>query len=211
MTSENYPNDVAVECIDDFSDAFQRVSKTWFEKRREQAQKSCCQAIFDKYCTLDVDTAPWFLMHQIDNESRREYSKSIKNLFERIDGLQRQMDQNIQKELANMEKAEDLQELAQDCVEKAQVFRKKAKKVKWQARLKDSVVSAKGVVTCAAVGGVVGFLAGGPSGALVLTSMSVAEAQAVEASVAALVFGVGYYTAQSKVENWSWSQPILVL
>ena len=45
VTSENYPNDIAVECIDEFSEGFERVSKTWFENRRAQAQDRCCQAV----------------------------------------------------------------------------------------------------------------------------------------------------------------------
>lgn len=211
VTTENYPNDIGVECLDEFSEASEKLSKTWFARRRVQAQNVCCRAIFDKYASLEVESAPWFLMHHIDNQSRREYSKSMKNLFRKLESLEKQMDQNIKRELKNMEKAEDLRVLAQDCVEKAQVFRKKAKKAKRQASMKHSLFNAKGVVVCAALGGAVGFMAGGPSGALFLTSMSVAEAQAIEASVAAIVFGAGFYAAKSKVENWSWSQPILIL
>lgn len=211
VTSEAYPQDVAVECIDEFSEAYGRVSKGFFAKRRAKAQSACCQAVFDKFATLEVETAPWFLMHQVDDCSRKEYSKSMKHLFNKIDGLRDKMHENIQKELDNMEKAEELQELTNDCLEKAQVFRKKAKQVKWQIRMKNGVFNAKGVVACAAIGGAVGFLAGGPGGAFALTGMSLAEAQAIEASVAAFVFGVGFYAAQSKVENWSWSQPIVLL
>ena len=110
-----------------------------------------------------------------------------------------------------MESAEQLEELTQDCLEKAAVFRKKAKNCKMKQRWKNRVFVATGVTACAAVGGIVGFLAGGPGGALILTTMSLAEAQAIEASIAAFVFGAGFYAAQSKVENWSWSQPIVML
>lgn len=211
VTSEAYPQDVAVECVDEFSEAYGRVSKGLFAKRRAKAQNACCKAVFDKFATLEVETVPWFLMHKVDGHSRKEYSKSMKHLFNKIDNLRDKMHDNIQKELENMEKAEELQDLTSDCLEKAQVFRKKAKKVKWQTGMKNGVFNAKGVVACAAIGGAVGFLAGGPGGAFVLTSMSLAEAQAIEASVAAFVFGVGFYAAQSKVENWSWSQPIVLL
>ncbi|CAB9511580.1 expressed unknown protein [Seminavis robusta] len=211
LTTQGYPGDVAVECLDEFSDSYERVSKSWLSKRREKARSTCCQAVFDKYTSVQVESAPWFLMNQVDGESRREYSKSVKNLFSQIDKLEKKINDNIMKELDNIESAERLQELSEDCLEKAQVFRKKAHKVKMKSRWKSRAFVATGVTACAAVGGVVGFLAGGPSGALILTSMSVAEAQAIEASVAALVFGAGFYAAQSKVENWSWNQPIIVL
>jgi Synaptobrevin len=211
VTSHQYPQDVAIECLDEFSETYERVSKTWLAKRRLPAQVACCQAIFDKYTSVEVETTPWFLMNSVDRESRREYSRSVKNLFEKVAKLEKQMNDNIVNELLNMESAESLQGLTNDCLEKAAVFRKKAKEVKVHMKRKSRVFVASGVVAFAAVGGVVGFMAGGPGGAIVLTAMSVAEAQAIEAAVAAMIFGAGFYVAQSQVENWSWRQPIRIL
>jgi Synaptobrevin len=211
VTSHNYPQDVAMECLDEFSEAYERVSKTWRTKRRVAAQVTCCQAIFDKYTSIEVETTPWFLMNSVDRDSRREYSRSVKNLFDKVSKLEKQMNDNILHELENMESVESLQELANDCFEKAAVFRKKAKEVKMHTKRRSHVFVASGVAACAVVGGVVGFLAGGPGGAIVLTTMSVAEAQAIEAAVAAVIFGAGYYVAQSQVDQWSWRQPIRIL
>ena len=212
VTSETFPEDVAAECLDEFSETYQRCGAKWFEKRRAVAQQACCCATFAKYSSLEIDSAPWILMNEVDQSCRLEYSKSVRKLVDEVKSLEDKMHTNIVNELQNMERAEHLKELSDDCLEKAKVFRKKAKEVKWKQRRKNYAVTAKGVAICATVGGVIGFLAGGPGGAVVLTGMSsVAGAEAVEASIMALVFGAGYLAAQSKVEEWSWSQRILVL
>jgi hypothetical protein len=212
ITSEIFPEDLAVECMDEFSETYEKVSKKWFQNRRSQAQNTCCQAVSLKYSSMEVETVPWALMNQVDEECRLEYSKSVRNLVNEVKKLEDQMHDNIQNELKNIESAEKLDALTNDCLEKAKVFRKKAKKVKWQARWKNLAISTKGVAAFATIGGAIGFLAGGPAGAFALTTMSsVAGAQAIETSVVASLFGAGYLVAQSNVENWSWSQKFLLL
>ena len=114
--------------------------------------------------------------------------------------MQDKMHDNIVKELENMETAERLDALSKDCLEKAIVFRKKARKV----RGKQQLATARGVALFATVGGVLGFLAGGPGAALIFAS------DAVEASIGALVFGVGYWATQ-QTNTWSWKQKFILL
>jgi len=213
ITSEVFPEELAMECMDEFSEAYEKVSKKFFTNRRKDAQRTCCQAIAFKYSSMEVDTVPYALMHQQDlKECRLEYSKSVRNLVEQVNALEDQMHDNIQKQLNNIESAEKLEELTNDCLAKAKVFRKRAKKVKWQTRWKNVATTAKGVAVFSAVGGTIGFLAGGPGGAFALTTMSsVAAAEVIEASVVASLFGAGYLMAQSRVENWSWSQKFVLL
>lgn len=212
VASTNFPDDVAAECLDEFSEAYQQSSLKWFEKRRAVAQQACCSAIFAKYSSLDLDSEPWLLMNEVDQSCRLQYSKSVRKLVDEVKSLEEQMHNNIVKELENMERAEDLKALSDDCLEKAKVFRKKAKEVKRKKRWKNRIIKAKGVAIFATMGGVLGFLAGGPGGAYVLTGMSsVAGAEAVEAGVLALVFGASYLASQAKVEEWSFNQKLLVL
>lgn len=212
ITSEIFPEDLAVECMDEFSETYEKVSKKWLNNRRKKAQSICCQAISLKYSSMEVETVPWALMNEVDEECRVEYSKSVQNLVKEVKRLEDQMHDNIQNELKNIESAEELEDLTNDCLEKAKVFRKEAKKLKWKTRWKNLAISTKGIAAFTAIGGAIGFLAGGPGGAFALTTMSsVAGAQAIETSVVASLFGAGYLVAQSKVENWSWSQKFLFL
>jgi hypothetical protein len=69
-----------------------------------------------------------------------------------------------------------------------------------------------GTTCVTAAGGVVGFMAGGPAGAAVLTSMtSVAAAQAIEAFAGATIFGAALLGARSAMKTWFWNQKFILL
>jgi hypothetical protein len=209
---EGFPDHIAAECLDEFSEGYQRCSAKWFEKRKQAAQHACTGAIFAKYSSLEVDSAAWILMNDTDETCRLEYSKSVRRLVDEVKKLEDKMHHNIVQQLQNIDQAEHLQALSEDCLEKAKVFRKNAKKVKCRQRRRSYAVTAKGVAFFATAGGVVGFLAGGPGSALLFTSMSsVAGAEAIEASIMALIFGASYLAAESKIKDWTWNQRILFL
>lgn len=191
VTSQDYDLVVAAECLDDLTNGFLRL-----EKERGKIEESCpddpatmcCQVLGQMYATFDEGSKAYSLRPLIS----KEYSESARQLqecFRKVDKVKESIDQNIQKELENMEKAEDMAQLADDLLEQSKLFKKKAKKLQWRMKAKYYVP----VLGAATVGFMVGFLGGGPAGAFALTGMtSVAAAQAIEATAVGAVFAISY-------------------
>ena len=140
-TSPKFPNDVAVECLDELYETIQRAQSLWGPKRRANAQEACCRGIAMKYGTLEVGSAPHLIMTEIEAEVRDQYSKSIRDLMDEVDDLKDQMAENIVEALGRGEKLERLQDMSRDLMDKAKVFRKRAKKLKWGMWAKEKKVS----------------------------------------------------------------------
>jgi hypothetical protein len=211
-TLPEFPNDVAVECLDELYETFQRSKGLWGAKRRANAQEACCRGIEIKYGTLGVGSAPHVIMTEIDAEIRDPYCQSIRQLMEQVASLKEEMAGNFDEALKRGEKIELLQTMSSDLLEQAKIFRKRAKKLKWTMWAKENKGVVIGTTGFIVAGGVTGFLAGGPAGAGVLTSMtSVAAAQAIEASSVAILFGAGFLGARSAIKTWFWNQEFVLL
>jgi hypothetical protein len=151
-------------------------------------------------------------MTEIDAEVRDPYCASIRRLMEQVEILKDEMAGNIHEALNKGEKIENLQTMSSDLLEQAKIFRKRAKRLNWTMWAKENKGVVIGTTGFIAVGGVAGFMAGGPAGAAVLTGMtSVAAAQAIEASSVAIIFGAGFLGARSAIKTWFWNQEFVVL
>jgi hypothetical protein len=211
-TLPEFPNDVAVECLDELYETFQRSKGRWGAKRRADAQEACCRGIAIKYGTLGAGSATHVIITEIDAEVRDPYCASIRHLMEQVASLKEEMAGNIHDALNRGEKIEQLHAMSGDLLEQAKIFRKRAKKLNWTMWAKENKGVVLGTTGFIAAGGVAGFLAGGPAGAGVLTGMtSVAAAQAIEASSVAIIFGAGFLGARSAIKTWFWSQELVVL
>jgi preprotein translocase subunit Sss1 len=165
-----------------------------------------------KYGSLEAGSAPDILMSQVGDDVRLPYSKSIRNLLQEVDSLKRQLAKNIEGALSNLEKAEVVEKKSAECLEQAKVFKKRAKKLKWTTWAKANKIELAGAAIVGSGGFIAGFMAGGPTGAAVLTGMScVACAQLIEASIGALLFVAGFVGARSVFETWFWSQKHVIL
>jgi transcription termination factor NusB len=212
VTSSAYPEEVAVEALDELYELFQKAQRKWFQSKRTHETETCCTALLMKYGTLADGSAAQVLMSQVDQSVRLEYSASIRNLMNHVDELKEEMADNIQEALAKGEKLDRLEELSNECLEQAKLFKKRAKKLSWTMWLKDKRGVVVGTTLFTAAGAVAGFLIGGPAGAAVLTSMeSVAAAQAIEASILASLFGGSFLGARSIAKTWFWNQKFLFL
>lgn len=204
VTSPSYPMDIAAECLDELYELHQQAMAGKFlrPQKCKKAEEACCTNIAIKYGTLDENSAAHVLMTEIEPEERLQYSKSIRNLMDEADRVKEEMNNNILAIFSQFEKIERLQKLSADLIEQAMVFKKRAKKLKWNSTYFDkNVLLGTAVVTV--VGGVIGFMAGGPGGAAVLTHMgSVAAAEATETIVLAITAGAGYLGAQSAMKTW---------
>mmetsp|Transcript_21082 Transcript_21082/g.29764 ORF Transcript_21082/g.29764 Transcript_21082/m.29764 type:complete len:201 (-) Transcript_21082:803-1405(-) len=184
----------------------------WLPKKRENAIQTCCAFMAMKYGDLGEGSAPNMLITEIDDELRLQYSESIRNLIQITEVLKNQMNDNIQGALENIEDAEEIKKQSAECLELAKVFKKRTKRLKWTLWAKDKKYTIAGTTVVGAVGGVAGFMAGGPAGAAVFTGMtSVAAAQAIEASIGAAVFIGGFVGAKSAMKTWFWNQKFLVI
>jgi Synaptobrevin len=207
-TSPLYPMDIASECLDELHELHQQAMGKFRPQKRKQAEDACCMTIAIKYGTLDESSAAHVLMTEIEPEVRSQYSKSIRNLMDEADEIKEEMNNNILALLNQVEKIERLEALSADLEQQAMVFKKRAKKLKWSTSWDNSVFLGTAVVTLA--GGIVGFLAGGPGGAAVLTPMaSVAAAEATETIVLAVAAGAGYLGAQSAMKSWFATQKFI--
>jgi Synaptobrevin len=208
-TSPSYPMDVASECLDELYELHQQAMGKFRPQKRKQAEDACCMTIAIKYGTLGENSAAHVLMTEIEPDVRSQYSKSIRNLMDEAEEIKGEMNNNIIALLSQVEKIERLEALSADLEQQATVFKKRAKKLKASTTSWDSnVLLGTAVVTLA--GGIVGFLAGGPGGAAVLTPMaSVAAAEATETIVLAVTAGAGYLGAQSAMKSWFATQKFI--
>jgi hypothetical protein len=213
-TSDVYPNDIAIECVDELYETIisaKRSSSWGRSKRRQESMDACCRGLAAKYGTLDEGSAAHAIMTGMA-DVREPYLDHIKELMAKVDSLQHQMHQNIQNELKNIETAEAIQEKSQECLEMAKIFKKRASKLKWNTWYKDNRGVFVGTTVFSIAGGVGGFLIGGPAGAGVLSGMgSVAAAQAIEASAGAVILGVTFLGASSALKSWFIYQRFLPL
>ena len=211
-TNDSSGNDLEEE--DDGDNANKREEETKTEPSTPEEQElspldQCCQWIAQTYGSPIEDGLPNQLHAQIDEEYD-ETAKKMQRLFRQIEAAKEQLHQNIVGALENTEKIEDLQKVADDLVVQAAVFKKKAKKLKWKIRPKEYYSNP--LMLAMALGFFLGFWAGGPTGAAVLTELSsVAAAQAVEAGAGALILATGYLGARSAMDRWAFRQtPILL-
>jgi hypothetical protein len=220
-TSDVYPNDIAIECVDELYETVISVKRSSWgrprraaaaSKRRQESMDACCRGLATKYGTLDEGSAAHAIMTDIPTDVRDPYVNHIQELMSKVDRLQHQMQQNIQNELKNIETAEAIQEKSQECREMAKIFKKRTSKLKWNTWYKDHRGVFVGTTVCSIAGGVGGFLIGGPAGAGVLSGMgSVAAAQAIEASAGAAILGVTFLGASSAFKSWFINQSFLPL
>lgn len=209
-TSPEFPNDVAVECLDEFYETFHRVRRMcWRDKKRANAQEACCKGIVMKYGTLEVGSAPHMIMTEIDEDVRSQYSNSIRDLMVQVDKLKDEMAENIVEALKKGENLERLLVMSSDLMEHAKVFRKRAKKLNWTMWARDSKGVLVGATCFIAAGAVMGFMAGGPAAAVLFDPFM--GAQAIEASMSAIIFGAGFLGARSAMKTWFWNQQFVVL
>ena len=209
--SDAYPEDIAIECIDELYETMRHVQRKWGQERRQKSMDACCRGIATKYGTLDEGSAPHVMMNE-EPTMRREYSARIKILMQEVDRLQQQMNENIMGHVQNMEAAERVQEKADECREMAKVFKKRAKKLRWKVWFKNHRGFVLGTALFSITGGVGGFLIGGPHAAVFFGGMaSVNGAQALEATAGAIIFAVAFIGASSALESWFLNQKMLPL
>ena len=212
VTSFDYPNDVAVEAVDELCARFLKAKSKWFESRRNREKEACSAAIVMNYGTLKADSAAQVLMTQVDEDVRREYSKSIRNLMDQVEEVKNEMQDNILELYAREERLDRLAELSEECLEQAKLFKKQAKDLHWKMWVKNKRGVIVGTTLFTAAGAATGFLIRGPGGAALFTCMeSVVAAEVVEASLFAALFAGGFLGAASLPKRWFWSQPFQVV
>jgi Synaptobrevin len=210
-TSPEFPNDVAVECLDEFYEIFRQVRRrSWSAKDRAKAQEACCKGIAMKYGTLEVGSASHMIITEIQEDARSQYSNSIRDLMDQVDKLKDEMAENIVEALKKGENLDHLLEMSSELLEQAKVFRKQAKKLEWTMWAKKNKVVLIGTTCFSAAGAALGFMAGGPDLAVLFTDPFFG-AQAIEASITAVIFGAGFLGARSAMQSWFWNQPFVVL
>jgi Zn-dependent alcohol dehydrogenase len=92
------------------------------------------------------------------------------------------------------------------------LFKKNAHDLKSTLRIKKNKYQYMSLMVVTTIGATVGFLAGGPFGAAVLTQMgSVAAAQVIEASCVAAIFGLGFIATKAEMDSWTMNQNIVQL
>lgn len=159
--------------------------------------------VAQKYATFDEGGIPHSLINDLDDDVTILYATNVDMLLEKVDSVKKNMHKNMLQHMQNIESAEILEQKSSETLELAKIFKKNAKKLNSEVKKKSWVP----VATVAAVGGTVGFLAGGPAGACILTGMaSISAAQAIEAGLAALIFSVGFLGAQSSIDSWTVNQ-----
>ena len=208
VTSDAYPSDVAIECIDELYESIRKFRRTWGRSRRHKLMEACCRGVATKYGTLQEGSAPHAIITEMQDDVRRPYSEQIVSLLSIIDKMQVQVNQNMKDQLVNMENTDQyLQRHVDECREMAKAFKKRANKLKYLEWYKNKKWLVHGTLLFTVVGGVGGFMLGGPGAAAVLTSMnSVAAAQALEAAAGALIFGAAFLGANSACESWFLNQ-----
>jgi hypothetical protein len=175
------------------------------------AVDACCSQAMGKYRTLEEGSAALAIMTGM-SDARNPYSKEIEHLMEEVDQLQRKMNDNILDQLKNIETAESIQKKSEECMELAKVFKKRATKLKNRTWYKSKGGLFIGTTVFSIVGGVGGFLAGGPAGAAALAGMlSIAAAQAIEATAGAFIMGVTFLGASSAFDACFLNQRFLAI
>jgi hypothetical protein len=226
VTSPDHSMVMGIECLDLLSTNHRAACAKWIKSRRREAQEGCCQSLADHYhprqSTSDDDaediasTAVWSEETRKDDCGGKamtldpEYvqcGESLRAIYRKLDSMKNLMHDNIMGQLDNIESAEECLERAEELKEQCKVFKKRAKKLRRNEWLKRYSHVSVAVVSGAALG----FFAGGPAGAAVMTGMeSVAAAQALEAGVGAIVLGGGSYIVDSAA-SWAFSQKLVVL
>jgi hypothetical protein len=207
VTSDVYPKDIAIEIVDELYETIRRIKRTTFgSQKRAMAVDTCCRGVMVKYGTLEEGSAAFAIMTEMP-DARDPYAEKIEQLMEKVDQLQDKMHDNILDQLKNIETAESIQKKSEECMELAKVFKKRATKLKnrtWYNSRRGLFI---GTTVFSIVGGVGGFMVGGPAGAAALTGMSsIAAAQAIEATAGAFIMGVAFLGASSAFETWFLNQ-----
>jgi Synaptobrevin len=209
VTSSAYDKIVAVECLDDLCDTYLKTCRIWDKEKQILAQHECCKEIANSYATFEEGGLAHFLVNSIDEDVRISYSNIIQEvLVENIEKVKSEVHKNMLLQIQNMESADELEKKSAKALENAKIFKKNANELKKRVTKKNHVP----LILFTTIGAAVGFLAGGPGGAIVLTKVgSVAAAQMIEAGVGAAAFGIGFIGTTSAIESWTMNQNVIHL
>mmetsp|Transcript_3966 Transcript_3966/g.4399 ORF Transcript_3966/g.4399 Transcript_3966/m.4399 type:complete len:290 (+) Transcript_3966:65-934(+) len=209
-TNNKYPQEVAIECLDELCETFTSIKKNWCYWKRDKARDSCCAIIAMKYGSLLKGSAPDVLLTEVDEDIRLAYSNSIRDLFRNVEILKNEMNKNILESHVNVEKSEEIRKKSAECLELAKVFKKRARKLSWQVWTKKNKSILKGAAIVGAISGITGLVAGATAGAIVVAS-GASAAHAIDVSIGAAVFAAGFAGAKASSQAWLWNQKFLVL
>jgi Synaptobrevin len=203
VTDVNYPDIVAIECLDELHEVVHRANQSWTKSQRDTRRRECCLHIGQKYGTLDETS---FAHDLLTCDNKKTYTKIVAYR----DVLHYKMSENIQNLLSHMEDIEALAANANELNAQAEVFKKHAQQLRRKVTTGGTwtKLAVTGIVVAGTSGFLAGFLAGGPASAVVLIGMdSIVGAQLIEASAGSLLFMAGFWGIHTACDTWFWNQP----
>jgi len=119
-----------------------------------------------------------------------------------VEALKEKMVCNLHIAKENLENAEKLEKMSEECLKEAKIFRKRTKAL--PPRRRRAVITV--TVSAAVVGGTIALMAGGPSAPAVIHIANAAAAQGIETIIGTVVCGtLGYGFSDRLVNAWFWA------
>lgn len=204
-----YPAFIATECVDEICELYQSVlEKSSIEKN------ACCEAVAHKYASVEKGSFVDKLISKAPDELKAECVESpkIHALNAKIEELKLVMHENIKEALEKTEKLEEIEKVSAENLELSKLFKKTSNELSVAMWMKNNRMLIAAGTMAGAVGGIAGFLGGGPTGAFIFTELgSVALAQALEVAICATAPIIFVVWSSAHVERMFWSQMILLL
>jgi len=209
ITTDAYPDFIATECVDEISELYQGVLK------KSNGEKiACCEAVARKYGSFENNSFVNKLISEAPDELKTECidSKKIQTLNAKIEELKLVMQENIREALEKSEKLEEIEKVSAENLELSKLFKKTSNELSTALWMKNNRMLLAAGTVAGTIGGIAGFLGGGPTGAFIFTELgSVALAQALEVAICATAPMIFVVWSSTHIERMFWNQKFLVL
>jgi len=194
VTSEGYPGYLATECNEQVAALFHCRYKTSAknEKERYYVNGNLPSEVQQERLAKEV-----FATRVNFNEEAEQGEIGEEGLCE----VKQKMNENMDALLANIESADSLLAKVNELEDQTKVFRTKAKKLKRQMRNNYMIVPTLCAIAAGTLGGVGGWLAGGPAGAALLATQSTEIGFGIGAGAVVGFVGASTYNVESFWSN----------